>query len=110
VCERKLKEVIPVLNDAIEGLLLIKKEEVDEIRSFKNPTPTLKTLVKALCIVLRVEPITSRDNSEDYWTPGVGPQALGDKRIIQRLTTIEPKTLDAEVMIKLEQLCSTDDL
>jgi len=25
VCERNLKEVIPVLNDAIEGLLLIKK-------------------------------------------------------------------------------------
>jgi hypothetical protein len=30
--------------------------------------------------------------------------------IIQRLTTIEPKTLDPEILIKLEDLCSLDEL
>jgi hypothetical protein len=44
-CERSLLEMIPILNDAIEGLLLIKKEDIDEIKSYKNPTPTLRTLM-----------------------------------------------------------------
>lgn len=74
-----MKDVIPVLNDAIEGLLLIKKEDLDEIKSYKNPTPTLKTLIQAVCIVLRVPPVIVRDKEsnfeprEDYWVAGLGP-------------------------------------
>lgn len=76
--------MIPILNDAIEGLLLIKKEDIDEIKSYKNPTLTLKTLMKAVCIVLRVPPLITKDKdgngfTKDYWTACLGPQVLGDK-------------------------------
>jgi hypothetical protein len=59
-------EVIPVLNDAIEGLLLIKKEDIDEIKSYKNPSTTLRTLMQALCIVLRVAPVLYKNKDSDF--------------------------------------------
>ena len=55
-----------MLNDAIEGLLLIKKEEIDEIKSYKNPSITLRTLMQALCIVLRVAPVMYKDKDSDF--------------------------------------------
>ena len=115
-CERSLMEMIPILNDSIEGLLLIKKEDIDEIKSYKNPTPTLRTLMQAVCIVLRVPPVIIREKEnnfvpkEDYWIAGLGPQVLGDRKIMKTLSTIEPKTLDSEIMIHLEKLCDKDEL
>ena len=78
-CERSLLEMIPILNDAIEGLLLIKKEDIDEIKSYKNPTPTLRTLMQAVCLVLKVPPVITREKEnnfkpkEDYWIAALGP-------------------------------------
>ena len=101
VCERNFKDVIPVLNQSIAGLQKIKKHEIDEIKSYKNPTPTLRTLMQAVCIVLRVSPTVVRDKQshfkprDDYWVAALGPQVLGDKNIMKVLSSVEPKALDA---------------
>jgi hypothetical protein len=72
--------------------------------------------MEALCIVLRVPPVIIYDKEnnfapkEDYWIAGLGPQVFGDKKILKRLSTIQPKTLDEELMIKFEKLCDREEI
>jgi hypothetical protein len=77
-CEQKFVKVIAHLNTAVEELYTVKKEEIDEIKSYRNPSPTLRTLMQAICLVLRVSPA----EKDDYWSVGIGPQVLGDMRIL----------------------------
>jgi hypothetical protein len=45
----------------------------------------------------------------DYWTPSVGSRVLGNKLIMDLLGSIDPTTLDKDVMLELEALMASDD-
>ena len=82
------------------------------MRAFKSPPIAIKVMLKAVCLILKVEPkmipIPQKINKfdEDYWTPAVGPNVLGSKNITQLLGAIDPTSLDNEVMSNLEDLMS----
>ena len=46
--------------------------------------------------------------SEDYWNKSKGPEVLGNPSIVRILSTIDPKKVDAEVIVKLDQLMESD--
>ena len=109
-CDRKMKEAIPVMSNSIEGLLRITKPQLDELKTINNPIPTIKILMTAVCMILRIKP-TAVSNKEtnyvqtlDYWKSAVGPQCLGNYHVIKTLTQIDPTKLDAEVMTQVEKL------
>ena len=98
------------MSNSIEGLLRITKSQLDELKTINNPIPTIRILLTAVCIILRIKPTevyTKESNYKktlDYWKSAVGPQCLGNHHIIQTLTQIDPTKLDAEVMTEVETL------
>ena len=52
-----MHEVIPMLNNAIEGLAKIAKADIYELKALKHPTPAIRNLVTVVCIILLVEPV-----------------------------------------------------
>lgn len=40
--------------------------------------------------------------SEDYWNKSKGSEVLGNPSIVRILSTIDPKKVDAEVIVKLD--------
>ena len=85
-------------------------KDIDELRSLKHPPLPIVTLLKGVCYILRVKPKLVpipekiKEFKEDYWTPSVGSQVLGNRNITHFLGSIDPTTLDAEIMVKLEAL------
>jgi dynein heavy chain len=86
-CHTEFASAIPILNKAVTGLQNLDKRDIDELRAFKSPPIAIKVMLKAVCLILKVEPkmipIPSKINKfeEDYWTPAVGPHVLGSKNI-----------------------------
>ena len=78
-CDRKMKEAVPVMSNSIEGLLKITKPQLDELKTINNPIPTIRVLMTAVCIILRIPPTvvyTKESNyhpTKDYWKSAVGP-------------------------------------
>ena len=54
---------MPVLQHAIEGLSKINRIELDEIKSFSRPPEVIVHLMRAVCIILRIEPIVIKNNN-----------------------------------------------
>ena len=101
---------MPVLSHAIEGLSKINRVELDEIKSFSKPPEVIVQLMKAVCIILKIEPQVVKDKNtggeaqKDYWTPAVGRQCLAHPSVIQLLTSVDPLSLDQQAMLKLEEI------
>ena len=80
------------MSNSIEGLLKITKPQIDELKTIRNPIDTIRVLMTAVCIILRVKPavVYPKENNykqaEDYWKAAVGPQCLGNAHVIQMLT------------------------
>jgi dynein heavy chain len=110
LCHAEMGDVVPILSKAVQGLQNLDARDIDELRSLKHPPKPIVTLLKGVCYILRVEPKMVpvpdkiKEYTEDYWTPSVGPKVLGNRSITQFLGSIDPTTLDAGIMVKLENL------
>ena len=104
-CDRRLKEAIPILEQSVSGINRISKVEIDEIKSFVKPSKPIVDLMTAVCIILRIEPIVTKDHktvTEDYWTAALSNKCLSNPHIIHLLSTVDPLSLNQEVMQSLE--------
>jgi hypothetical protein len=50
-----------------------------------------------------VDPLTAKE-TVDYWNKSKGPECLGNPSIVRLLSTIDPKTVDAEIIQQLDNL------
>ena len=72
--------------------------------------------MQAVCILLKIQPteIYAKENNYkktyDYWKSAIGPNCLGDTRIIQKLTQVDPTKLDAEVITAVDTLFEKEEL
>ena len=62
------------------------------------------TLSKAVCIIMKVPPteIKTKENNfksqMSYWTAFLGPKLLGDYRIVDKFTQIDPSEISPEII------------
>ena len=109
-CDLQLKAAMPIFNDAIEGLMKITRTEINELKTISRPIKTLETLLTCVCIILKVPPttVTNKDTNfkakKCYWTTAISSKVLGDRNLINRMTQIDPKTIDVSIMQELEEL------
>lgn len=94
---------MPALSRAVDGLKRLSMVDLDEIRSFNHPPESIKTLMEAVCIVLRVEPKRSYDpmtyiKTVDYWSVATGPEVLGHPMILDKLSSLDPDKVDRDVI------------
>ena len=63
----------------------ISKYDVAEIRTLQHPPKAIKLVLKAVCILLEVEPITKRNKKGDYkpsyWRAATSEKVLGDPNL-----------------------------
>eukprot|EP00941_MAST-03F_sp_MAST-3F-sp1_P002673 g2673.t1 len=74
-----LDEALPALQSAVQGLSLLSKTDLVEMKSYVNPPKGVLLVAEAICLMLNVKGIdlNSRNNSSsnssfDYWTPFKG--------------------------------------
>jgi dynein heavy chain, axonemal len=71
--------IVPCLNEAIDSMQTIAKNDVEELRGLNTPPKVIKLIMKAICMVLDIEPILARkkDGSykKSYWKTAISNQS-----------------------------------
>lgn len=62
-CEAELAEVLPILEEAIDALNALDRNDITDLRSYKNPPFAAKVTCEALCVVFGLGPARVPDPS-----------------------------------------------
>ena len=91
----------------------VRKYEMSQVRTLDHPPRTIKLVMKAVCILLGVEPIVKRNSKGEYkpsfWKAAIGPEVLGDPNLAERLASYERSQLTEEMMAKVEDILGEAD-
>ena len=84
-----------------------------EIRTLPHPPKAIKLVLKAVCILLEVEPITKKNKKGDYkpsyWRAAISDKVLGDPNLPQILVSFDRNKLTTEIMGRVEDILSEAD-
>ncbi len=57
---------MPALNEAINSIQAIPRQDISEIKVMKTPPRVIKLIMKALCILLGIKPIVKKRKDGSY--------------------------------------------
>ena len=113
-CQRLFDAAIPALRKSIAKMKRLTKVEMTELKSIKRPSPAVASMLKCVCVMLKVPPkkIKSGDTyTMDWWAAAASPKVLGNPQIIDKLAGFDPDNLDVEMMRKVKAVMdSTGDV
>jgi dynein heavy chain len=108
-----LDKIAPCLNDAINSMQQLSKYQLAEVRSLTHPPKMVKTVLKAVCVLLDVEPQMKRkangENKMSYWRAAISSLVLADPNLPQRLEQFDRNKLSEEKMGRVEEIISGSD-
>ena len=71
---------------AISALQNLSKNEINELRTLKNPPSAVKLLMEGVCLLLKIEPIKFKGKDgigfvKDFWAAATGKHVLGNPKL-----------------------------
>lgn len=80
----------------------ISKYEIAEVKKMNHPPRLVKLVMKAICILLDVEPVMKlgKEGKQklSYWRASLSPQVLGDPNFPERLEHFDRSRLTNDKM------------
>jgi dynein heavy chain len=113
-CEAELAEAIPALENAVKALQTLTKGDITEIKAMKKPPDGVKLVMEAVCIMMNVPPIKTKDPAggtkkiDDYWVPAQ-KTLLSDTRFLQNLLEYDKDNIAVEAMEKVRPYAANPD-
>lgn len=81
------------MQDAVNSMDKISKLDMSGVKMLDHPPHTIKLVMKAICILLGVEPIVKRKNNGEYkpsyWKAAIGPEVLGNPQLPEILASYD---------------------
>ncbi len=112
-CQDQLDKIVPLINEAVSSMNQISKYDVAEIRILPHPPKAIKLVLKAVCILLEVEPITKKNKKGEfkpsYWRAAISDKVLGDPNLPQILVSFDRNKLTTDIMGHVEDILSEAD-
>lgn len=91
----------------------ISKYDVGDVKTLDRPPRTIKLVMKAICILLEVEPIVKKTSKgtfkPSYWKAAIGPEVLGNPRLPEILVNYDKSRLTPEMMAQVEDILGEAD-
>lgn len=97
-CEKDLAEAMPALMAAEEALKVLKKEDIDFLKTMKNPSLVIKLVMQTLCLVLYPNPTEKRKNQEtlkmevDWWAASL--KLLNNSHLLEDLLHYDRENME----------------
>ena len=101
-CEDDLQEVARGVESALEELSSLSQQEFAALRSMKQPTPSIRLVMEAFCILTGVKPDKLPDGGsggkmiDDYWGPS--KRLLGEPKFVADITLFEKDDINPKTM------------
>lgn len=111
--QEALDKIVPCITEAINSMQQISKYDMSEVKTLDHPPRTIKLVMKAVCVLLKVEPIVKRNAKGEYkpsyWKAAIGPEVLGNPNLPEVLARYPRDQLTIEIMAKVEDILSEAD-
>lgn len=95
-------KIVPCIDEALSSMRQISKYDVGDVKTLDRPPRTIKLVMKAICILLEVEPIVKKTSKgqfkPSYWKAAIGPEVLGNPRLPEILVNYDKSRLTPEMM------------
>ncbi|RKO95811.1 hypothetical protein CAUPRSCDRAFT_12487 [Caulochytrium protostelioides] len=104
-CEAQLAEALPLLRSALAALDTLKKQDIDLVKSMKNPPDGVKLVMEAVCVMKDIKPDKIPDPSgsgkmiNDYWKTSL--KMLSDPRFLDSLKAFDKDNIPPHVVKKI---------
>ncbi|KAJ3385211.1 Dynein heavy chain 7, axonemal [Entophlyctis sp. JEL0112] len=104
-CEADLATALPLLNSALAALDTLKKQDIDLVKSMKNPPDGVKLVMEAVCVMKDIKPEKVPDPSGsgrmifDYWKSSL--KMLNDPKFLDSLKTFDKDDIPVAVIKKI---------
>lgn len=107
-CEEQLAEAMPALNQAMKALRVLKKSDLDELKSMKVPTQGVIITCEALCIMMGIAPKKVGEAGTakklDYWEPAK-KQLFNDSNLFLKLQKYDKDNIPESIIEKVRPYC-----
>lgn len=113
-CEADLAEAMPILEAAIVALNTLSKNDITEVKAMKSPPDGVKLVMEALCIMMNVKPIKTKDPNDaskkvnDYWEPAK-KTLLSDPKLLNILIDYDKDNIDPKIVQKAQSYVENPD-
>ena len=91
----------------------ISKNDILEIRALPHPPKAIKLVMKAVCILLEIDPIPKKNKKGEfkpsYWRAAISEKVLGNPNLPEVLVTFDRSRLTLETMGLVEDILSEAD-
>ena len=111
-CELDLAEALPMLEDAQNALNTLKKNDIDEVKSFRTPPGGVLLVMEAVCLMLEATPDRIPDPNDpsrkinEWWS--ASKRLLGDSSLLQRLSDFDRDRMDKKIMSVIREQYVSD--
>ena len=101
-CQDDLAEVTLAVETVLEELASIQQQDFAAVRGLRQPTPCIKLIMEALCMLKGVKPDKLPDGGpggkmvDDYWGPS--KRLLGEQRFAGDLALLEKDDINPKIM------------
>ncbi|XP_034943575.1 dynein heavy chain 12, axonemal [Chelonus insularis] len=105
-CEADLAEALPVLEEALEALNILKPSDISFIKVMKNPPAGVKLVMSAICVMLQIPPDRkiipeTGKTSLDYWTPS--KKLLSDIKFLEHLRNYDKDNIPEKIIHEIKK-------
>ncbi|OXU28216.1 hypothetical protein TSAR_011727, partial [Trichomalopsis sarcophagae] len=109
-CNADLKEVLPILNAANDALNTLTSQDVQIVKTMKNPPAGVKLVMEAICILKDVKPDRVPGEGgrmvDDYWKPSL--RILGDIKFLEALLAFDKDNIPDRIIAKIRSSILTN--
>ena len=96
----------------MKALQTLKRDDITEVKSMKNPPAGVKLTMEAVCVMKEVAPVKvaapdGRGKVDDYWDPA--KKILNDSKFLQSLFDYDKDNIKVEVIEKIRPYTTSPD-
>ncbi|XP_015609892.1 dynein heavy chain 7, axonemal isoform X2 [Cephus cinctus] len=109
-CNADLELVMPILNAANTALNTLTPQDIQIVKSMKNPPAGVKLVMEAVCILKDVKPERVPGEGgkmvDDYWKPSL--RVLGDMKFLESLMLFDKDNIPEKIITKIRTTILTN--
>ena len=107
-CEETMNKIVPSLNQAINSIDSIEKQDLAQLRSMNSPPKSIKIALKVLCIFLGIPPADTVSKKtglakKSYWQAAQGKEVLGNINLPKLMIDFDRNKITKETMMQVEE-------
>ena len=108
----ELDSALPLLQEAMDSLKVVKKNDLVEVKAMKSPPPVVGVTMMGVCILMGIKPDRVGEvgkKVDDWWTPST-KQLLNDPgRLLQNLENYDKEHIAPDKIKALTPLVERED-